>query len=290
MTRIALLSDIHGNLPALQAVMADFADAAIDQVVVAGDMIGGPFSAEVLETILAGRWAAIRGNHELYILDHLTPRMDPTHAHYAMPAALREALGPALINALATLPDTISLRFPDASSLRVVHASRRSHWEKVAPEDPDDWYDEIMAGTSEATIAHGHNHLQYERQASRWHIINPGSVGLPLDGDPRAEYAILTGDESGWVADMRRVPYPQDQVLAAMDEQAYPARYGAIGLLLREEFATAQTRIAPFNRWLAQEHPDAPETLEMAQRFLDTVSDFRPYTHERYARFLPEGA
>ena len=75
MTRLAVLADIHGNLPALQAVIDDMAQFAVDQVVVAGDSINwGPFSREVLEVIRERRWPVIRGNNELYLLDYDTER------------------------------------------------------------------------------------------------------------------------------------------------------------------------------------------------------------------------
>ncbi len=71
MTRLAILSDIHGNLPALEAVMADMAQFVVDHVIVAGDSINwGPFSREVVETVLLNNWAAVRGNNELYLLDY----------------------------------------------------------------------------------------------------------------------------------------------------------------------------------------------------------------------------
>ena len=71
MTRLAVLADIHGNLPALQAVIADMAQFAVDQVVVAGDSVNwGPFSRQVMELIWAHRWPVIRGNNELYLLDY----------------------------------------------------------------------------------------------------------------------------------------------------------------------------------------------------------------------------
>src|ERR1700720_3129900 len=75
MTRLAILADIHGNLPALEAVIADLARFAVDQVVVAGDVINwGPFSAQVTARIVEAGWAVIRGNNEFYLLDYQTPR------------------------------------------------------------------------------------------------------------------------------------------------------------------------------------------------------------------------
>ena len=75
MTRLAILADIHGNLPALAAVRADLATQAVDRVIVAGDLINwGPCSAQVVEQVVADGWDVVRGNHELILLDYGTPR------------------------------------------------------------------------------------------------------------------------------------------------------------------------------------------------------------------------
>ena len=75
LTTLAVLSDLHGNLPALEAVLADLAQFQVDQAIVAGDVINwGPFSAQVMERVTAGGWAVIRGNNEFYLLDYDTPR------------------------------------------------------------------------------------------------------------------------------------------------------------------------------------------------------------------------
>jgi predicted phosphodiesterase len=79
MTRLAVLSDIHGNLPALEAVLADMKPFAVDQVVIAGDVVNwGPFSADVMERVTCENWAIIRGNNEFYLLEYNTPRQ-PEH-------------------------------------------------------------------------------------------------------------------------------------------------------------------------------------------------------------------
>ena len=86
MTRLALLADIHGNLPALEAVIEDMAQFAVDHVVVAGDSVNwGPCSRQVMEIITERAWALIRGNNELYVLDHDTERAPPHWASFTMP-------------------------------------------------------------------------------------------------------------------------------------------------------------------------------------------------------------
>ncbi|HYN87582.1 MAG TPA: metallophosphoesterase, partial [Ardenticatenaceae bacterium] len=135
MTTLAVLADIHGNLPALQAVVEDLAQFDVDHVVVAGDVINwGPFSAQVVEYIVAEGWAVIRGNAEYYLLNYDTPRApaewnDP--ANYPMLPWLHRQLAGRLHTLIAAWPDSITLYFPDAPAARVVHGSPRSAWEPI---------------------------------------------------------------------------------------------------------------------------------------------------------------
>jgi predicted phosphodiesterase len=88
MTTLAILSDLHGNLPALEAVLAELAPLGVDQVIVAGDVINwGPFSAQVTARVIERGWAPIRGNNEFYLLDYSTPRAPCRLAGYSLLAA-----------------------------------------------------------------------------------------------------------------------------------------------------------------------------------------------------------
>lgn len=112
MTRLAVLSDIHGNLPALEAVIADLAGRDVDQVVVAGDVINwGPFSAEVLARVTSAGWPVVRGNHEFYLLDYGTPRASPAwddrQRFSLLPWLCRQLRGPWQAR-IAGWPDTLS--------------------------------------------------------------------------------------------------------------------------------------------------------------------------------------
>lgn len=95
MTRLAVLADIHGNLPALEAVIEDMAQFAVDHVVVAGDSINvGPFSREVLEVISARNWAVIRGNNGYYVTEYQTPRMPAHWSAFTLPPGSRNSWAP----------------------------------------------------------------------------------------------------------------------------------------------------------------------------------------------------
>src|SRR5215212_1124481 len=185
MTRIAVLADIHGNLPALQAVVQDLQQFDLDHVVVAGDVINwGPFAEEVLEYITREGWAVIRGNNEFYLLDAYTPRAPAEwsdESQYSLLPWLRRQLAGKWQQRIAAWPDALSLRFPDAPPVRVVHGSPLSPWQPIFPSTPPDEIEAMLSGVDEATLVAAHTHIPVDEVVGRWHILNPGSVGVPLD-------------------------------------------------------------------------------------------------------------
>jgi predicted phosphodiesterase len=123
MTRLAILADIHGNLPALEAVLQDLSQFKMDHVIVAGDVINwGPFSAQVMERVTREGWAVIRGNNEFYVLDYNTPRAPSEWEEYSLLPWLHGQLNGHWRNVIAA--------WPDAPPLRVVHGSPRSPWDQ----------------------------------------------------------------------------------------------------------------------------------------------------------------
>lgn len=282
MTRIAVLSDIHGNLPALEAVIADMARFELDQVVVAGDIIsGGPFSAQVLERVLHERWAAIRGNHEFYLLHYNTPRQPENWANYAMPRYLATQINKRQHTILATMPDTLSLNFPDAPPVRIVHASPRSHWEAIYSTTPDDELRQMLAGIEETTVIFGHCHLHGERRVDQWQLINPGAVGLPLDGIKDASYMLLDGSAKGWTPTFRRVAYDQTPIFKEYARQNYLQQCGIFGHLFMEELKTARTHIVPYYHWHTAHYPQEPHSVRRFQEFLAS-GEIWDYTHPAF--------
>lgn len=278
MTRLAVLADVHGNLPALDAILDDLAGRRVDQVIVAGDVINwGPFSARVLERIAREGWAVLRGNHEFYLLDYDTPRApalwgDPVR--FPLLPRLRRELGGHWQTRIAAWPDTLRLCFPDAPPLRVVHGSPRSPWEGLS-HTADGRAAEMLAGVEEETVVAGHTHRAVDRAVGRWRILNPGSAGVPLDGCFSASYLLLDGDADGWRPTFRRVPFDYAPLFAEFERGRFVEECGVIGWLVREEFRTARLQIVPFLRWHAARCPDAPLTLDL----LDAYARIDPWDY-----------
>ena len=276
MTRLALLADIHGNLPALNAVMADLARFRVDQVVVAGDTVNwGPFSRETLDFVLEQRWAVIRGNNAFYALDWGTPRMPASWSAFTLPEYLLAQLGPAGTRAIASLPDSLSLRFPDAPPIRVIHASPGDPWNAIFPCTAASEVAARLASVEENHIVAAHSHIPLLRQVERWRIFNPGSVGVPLDGERSASYMIIDGDASGWhLVAHRRLPFDYADLYARFESDGFVQRCGITARLVIEEFRTARLQVYPWQRWRAEHYPGRPESDALLRAF-QTLDDLR---------------
>jgi diadenosine tetraphosphatase ApaH/serine/threonine PP2A family protein phosphatase len=207
---LALLYDVHGNLPALEAVLDDAAARGAERFGLGGDYaLFGAFPVETMARLreLDAFW--IRGNGERWTGD---PGADdaPEPMRPAI-AACREVLGEQLVAELAALP------FDHAESgARFCHASPVSDMRSFLPEPGDDEAD-MLEGLEDQLLVFGHTHLPFERVAAGGtRLVNPGSVGMPFDGNTRAAYALL--DDDGRV-EHRRIAYDHAASAAAVRER-----------------------------------------------------------------------
>jgi predicted phosphodiesterase len=206
---IALLYDIHGNLAALEAVLAEAQIAGATSYLLGGDYASfGPWPRETAE-LLEGLPAPIRirGNVERWLLEKPEAPESVQPFLTAASAAARESLGPALVDRLYRLPERAEL-----DGVLVCHGSPLSDIESFAPEaQPDE--ERMLVGEAERTILFGHSHQQFERPGSNGtYLVNPGSVGAPLDGDTRAAWALYENGE----IDLRRTAYDVERAVAQM--------------------------------------------------------------------------
>ena len=223
---VAALYDVHGNLAALEAVLEDAERAGAEGYVLGGDYaVFGGWPAETvarlreLETAL---W--IRGNGDRWLVDDHDA---PDRAQGAI-AACREVLGDELSAELAALPGEVR-----HEGFRVCHASPPSDMRSFLPEPQDDEA-ELLEGVTEPRLLFGHTHLPFRRVAQGIELINPGSVGLPFDGDDRASYALLHPDGR---VEHRRVVYNRAAAMDQVREQFGDAPWTAWAV---ERLATAR--------------------------------------------------
>jgi diadenosine tetraphosphatase ApaH/serine/threonine PP2A family protein phosphatase len=207
---LAILYDIHGNLLALDAVLEDARGAGATRYMLGGDYaLFGPWPRETVERLreLDADW--IRGNGERWTAHPGdAPQDDVVQGAIAASAA---ELGDALVGELATLPFDAA-----RDGVRYVHASPVSDVRSFGP-DHDDAEEEMLAGVLETRLVFGHTHLAFGRQAeSGVELVNPGSVGMPFDGDHRAAYALV---RDGGALEHRRVEYDHERSAAKLRER-----------------------------------------------------------------------
>lgn len=220
--RIGLLSDVHANLAALQAVAAELDLAApLDHVAVAGDLLwGGPRPREVWDFLQERGWTLIRGNADESIVASTVDRDFPVGSRYhgaaeRMHVWLRAQLDSSQLEALARLPFEHRIATP-AGDLLVVHSSPRSTTDQCgAQHNSSAEVEAAYGGTGASAIAFGHWHSSFVRTTPFALLINVASVGLPMDGRPLAAYTILTARPEGWIVEQRRVAYDASDELTA---------------------------------------------------------------------------
>lgn len=215
--RIAILSDIHGNAVALDAVLADLAGRGpFQEIIVAGDLAwSGPRPREVVDRVRALGAVAIMGNTDAYFAassDETPEGKDPGRFELHL-SWMREQLGAERESYLRHLPFSHRIAAPGApgNDLLVVHANPRNLEQALMPRASDAELDRLLledgAEPSWRALAFGHVHVPYVRTWRGRLLVNVASVGLPMDGDPRAAYAILTWAGGAWHAEHHRVLY-----------------------------------------------------------------------------------
>jgi predicted phosphodiesterase len=182
----AALADVHGNLHALDAVLADPRLVCADRVVVLGDVVTGTFPAEALDrlTALKGSVAFLRGNADRLALD------DPGGWY----AWVRERLGPERMATVRAWPPTFAIDVDGLGSVRCCHAVPDDDERVLTRITPLADFAAELEGIEEQVVVGGHTHMQFDRRAGRWRYVNVGAVGRPYEGHPGAYWALLGPD------------------------------------------------------------------------------------------------
>jgi putative phosphoesterase len=214
--RVAALCDVHGNLPALEAVLAEVASLEVDRIVCGGDVVAGPFPAECLDRLRARDAIFVRGN-----ADRESPRAPAGTWEW-----VTSNLDDDAVEFLAGLPLTASL-----AGVLYCHGSPRDDDEILTKVSPDERFRAALAGVAEAVVVGGHTHVQFERVVDGVRFINAGSVGMPYEGKPGAFWALLDGRD----VELRHTPYAVDAAVAAIRASSYPGADQIAGWLLQPE-------------------------------------------------------
>jgi diadenosine tetraphosphatase ApaH/serine/threonine PP2A family protein phosphatase len=216
---LALLFDIHGNLPALEAVLDDADAAGARRYLLGGDyaVFGGwqPETVARLRELQGATW--IRGNVDRWAASHV-PEPEPMHSGVL---ASRELLDEATLAALGALPESADL----GHGTRAWHASPKSDLASFWPEPGDDEL-ELLEGVEDRRLVFGHFHVSFDRIGAHGiELVGPGAVGMPMDGDHRAAWALLHDDGR---IERRRVAYDHEASAARVREVADGAPWGDV--------------------------------------------------------------
>jgi predicted phosphodiesterase len=221
--RVAIVSDIHGNFTALEAVVSDIKTTSPDLVVHGGDLVtGGPQPAEVIGRIRELSWPGVVGNTDEVLWSpekfeqqvERAPKLRPLlEILFRDFAATRERMTDEQFHWLRTLPAAWQ-----GHGISLQHASPGDLWKAPMPDSEEQELISTYGGLHSAIVVYGHIHRPYVRQVAGFVVANSGSVGMPYDGDPRASYLLI---EDGKVS-VRRVEYDVEAEIRRLHSSGYP--------------------------------------------------------------------
>jgi predicted phosphodiesterase len=228
--RVAALYDIHGNLPALDAVLDEIRHIGVDRVVVGGDVLPGPMPRETMERLLALNVPThfIYGNGDLAILAQLQAT-DPSTVSYwgtssgtPMPEPFRETMRwtarqvENYRDVLASWPLTSSLDIDGVGAVLFCHATPRNETEIFTRRTPEERLVPVFAGVDASVVVCGHTHMQFDRTVGQLRVVNAGSVGMPF-GTIGADWLLL-----GPGIELRKTQYDLNAAAEQFRRTAYP--------------------------------------------------------------------
>ena len=256
--RLAILADVHGNVAALEAVIADLEQRDVDAVWVGGDLVGrGPEGRAVVERIRGLGWPTLAGNHEEYLLDFhhgRTPAEWQGLEEWDASRWMAAEIDGESYRYLEALPFSL-----DHQGLRLVHGTPKSNRHGIAPWTRDDEIVGHLASVEESLLVCAHTHRPLDRTFAEGRVVNIGSVGMPFDRDPRARYGIFSRSEDTWDFESIRVEYDRQAIFRAYERTGFLAAGGVTARLLRLELEHATPILVPFIEW-ARHLGKAPTT------------------------------
>ena len=214
--RVAALYDIHGNLPALEAVLAEVAAEAVDLILVGGDVASGPMPAETLARLQSLGARFVRGNADR-VLDFAGGAGGDPELWHRSRLWVAERLGEEQLRFLADLPLDAVVGVDGIGPVRFCHGSPGSDEETITRLTPDERLRALLAGVEERVVVCGHTHVQFDRTLDGIRVANAGSVGAPYEARPGAYWALLGSGVS-----FRRTAYDVEAALEQMRATGYP--------------------------------------------------------------------
>jgi predicted phosphodiesterase len=243
--KLALISDIHGNQIALEAVLADIKRIGVDQIICLGDIANvGPHPSQCIDIIRDLNCPVVQGNHELYLLGRFEDDSWLTDPVWASTRWSREQLRPDQMAYIDQLPLQHEIAGNGRAHATILHASPINQYRGFMPHHNDEDIAQRMNGLDNTTIFCGHTHIPLYRPWSNSWIVNIGSVGMPIDGTPTAKYVIATQLKDEWHVEFRKIEYNIDSLMAEFEAVGLQKVGGIITAMFRYQMLTGQS-LAP---------------------------------------------
>lgn len=231
MMRLALIADIHGNLPALDAVLAEIRREGVDRIVCLGDVSLGPQPVATLERVRSLGCPVIMGNWDAWFVQGM-PQFDGRLGQVLgdLRAWSVEQYSSEHHEYVTGFAPTLEVPLPDGGTLLAFHGSPRSFEDMILATTPDQELEQMLAGRAALVLAGGHTHFQLFRRFGESVFLNPGSVGLPfrrpqrgiMEIAPWAEYGLVHQDGGRLSIELRRTAFDLDGFLRTMHESGMP--------------------------------------------------------------------
>lgn len=270
--KLAVIADIHGNLQALQAVLADLKNEAPDVVVVNGDLVNrGPSNPEVMELLWDKGYVITLGNHDDLVRKFVDRDADLPEHYFTDPFwtglewCARQLERTNWIDAFRNLPMTHKIELDNAPSILISHGSPRHYREGYSPYLSDEVISEIVEQYPADILIGSHTHDPMERTWGKHLILNTGAVGSPFNRDPRAQYLMMTYRKKKWRREFRMLEYNREAALQAFETSGYLREGGLSAFLFWLELENARSYLTPF--WMWTEERGEKQTWETWEEF-----------------------
>jgi predicted phosphodiesterase len=218
--RVAALYDVHGNVPALDAVLADVERAAVDLIVWGGDVAAGPMPAETLARMRERGGRCVMGNADRQMVEDLDAGRTPSDSDDEMMRTMLWAVAQidrADRDFLAAFEPTVGVEVDGLGPVLFCHGSPRSDEERITRATPPERLAPMLAGVGEKVVVCGHTHQQFDLRCGDQRVLNAGSVGMPYEGTAAAFWLLLGPD-----AELRRTDYDVPAAVATMRATGMP--------------------------------------------------------------------
>nr|WP_245557548.1 metallophosphoesterase [Deinococcus peraridilitoris] len=259
--RLAIIADVHGNKPALDAVLADVRLVGADRLIVNGDVVNrGPDGVAVMEDLLAQGAQFTLGNHDalMNLWHDRDPEIptewfhDPFFASFSWCANELSRAG--LLQEFTRWPMTLRVDVPGAPSVVVAHGTPDHYREGIGRRMSEARMGQLLDESAADVLVGSHTHVPGEWRLGSKLLINTGAVGAPFNRDARAQYLLLRLQGDCWQPEIRFVPYDLSAVLRNYEESGLLSHGGLSAHIFREELPAAYPIYARFWEWVEGEN------------------------------------